>query len=79
MSAAPARPGRARARVAAALAIAVLLLGGFPRPAPALVGNLTEAGILEATDAGIASITQDEFAEEWQLRLPGGEDVVVSR
>ena len=27
---------------------------------------------------GIASITQDDFAEEWHLRLPGGEEVVVT-
>ena len=51
---------------------------GLPRPSPALVGDLTEAANREATDAGIASITQEDFAEEWQLRLPGGEDVVVS-
>lgn len=73
-----ARPGRTRRRAGAALSLAALLLSGLPRPAPALVGDLTEAGIREATDAGIASITQEDFAEEWQLRLPGGEDVVIS-
>lgn len=73
-----ARPGRTGRRAGAALSLAALLLSGLPRPAPALVGDLTEAGIREATDAGIASITQEDFAEEWQLRLPGGEDVVVS-
>jgi hypothetical protein len=78
VSGARGRPGRTRTWIGAALALAALLLWGVPRPAPALVGDLTEAGIREATDAGIASITQDEFAEEWQLRLPGGEDVVVS-
>ena len=71
-------PGRTRARVGAALALALVLLGAFPGPVPALVGDLTEDGIRGAIDAGIASITQDDFAEEWQLRLPGGEDVVVS-
>ena len=70
--------GRTRARAGAVLSLAALLLWGSPRPAPALVGDLTEAGIREAIDAGVAAITQDEFAEEWQLRLPGGEDVVVS-
>jgi hypothetical protein len=60
------------------LALASVLLGSPPRPAPALIGDLTEGGIREAIEAGVASITQDDFAEEWQLRLPGGEDVVVS-
>lgn len=71
-----ARPGRTRARVGAALVLGLLVLWG--PPAAALVGDLTEDGIREAIDAGIAAITQDDFAEEWQLRLPGGEDVVVS-
>ena len=62
----------------AGLGFAVLLLGGVPAPAPALVGDLTPAGIREAIDAGIAAVTQDDFAEEWQLQLPGGEDIVVS-
>jgi hypothetical protein len=53
-------------------------VGGASHPVPALVGDLTEEGIRQAIEAGIASITQDEFAEEWQLRLPGGEDVVIS-
>ena len=58
----------------------MLALGllGASGAAPALVGDLTEEGIKEAIDAGVASVTQEEFAEEWQLRLPGGEDVVVS-
>ena len=51
---------------------------GPPRSGPALVGDLTPAGMQEAIDAGTASITQDDFAEEWQLRLPGGEEVAVS-
>jgi len=73
-----ARPGRTGARVGAALVLGLLVLGGPPGPAVALVGDLTEEGIREAIDAGIAAITQDDFADEWQLRLPGGEDVVVS-
>jgi hypothetical protein len=60
------------------LALASVLLGSPPGPASALVGDLTEDGIREAIEAGIAAITQEEFAEEWQLRLPGGEDVVIS-
>jgi hypothetical protein len=70
--------GGNRARVGATLWFAVLLVWGSSRPAPALVGDLTESGIREAVDAGVAAITQDEFAEEWQLQLPGGEDVVIS-
>jgi hypothetical protein len=60
------------------LALAALLLGSAPRSAPALVGDLTPDGIREAIDAGIAGMTQEDFAEEWQLQLPGGEDIVVS-
>jgi hypothetical protein len=62
----------------AGLALATLLLWCAPRPAPALVGDLTPDGIREAIDAGVAAVTQDDFAEEWQLQLPGGEDIVFS-
>src|SRR5215470_10202983 len=75
------RPERGAARRGAAgaqLALVALLVWGVPWPAPALVGDLTPDGIREAIDAGTAAITQDDFAEEWQLRLPGGEDIVVS-
>lgn len=78
MRGARARSRRARALGAAPLTLALLLLWGSPEPARALVGDLTAAGIREAIEAGAAAITQDDFAEEWQLRLPGGEDVVVS-
>jgi hypothetical protein len=60
-----------------ALALGIALLGDAATVA-ALVGDLTAAGIDEAIGAGTASITQEDFAEEWQLRLPGGEEVVVS-
>lgn len=81
MSGAPSRPrgtGVRRGALIAALALGLLVLWGAPGPAPALVGDLTADGIRQAIDAGVASITQDEFGEEWQVRLPGGEDVVVS-
>lgn len=81
MSGAPSRPRGTGVRSGApiaALVLGVLVLWGAPGSAPALVGDLTADGIREAIDAGVASITQDEFAEEWQLRLPGGEDIVVS-
>ena len=83
----PMSPGRRRATrylrrtrgLAACLAVALALgLLGAPGGALALVGDLTAAGIRQAIEAGIASVTQEEFAEEWQLRLPGGEDLVVS-
>ena len=61
-----------------ALILGVVVLGGAPGPASALVGDLTPAGEAEAVDVGIAAITQEDFAEEWQLRLPGGEEVAVS-
>jgi hypothetical protein len=75
------RPERIRGRRAspgAALAVASLLLLAVPGRVPALEGDLSGDAIREAIEAGTASITQDDFAEEWQLRLPGGEDVVVS-
>ncbi|HWC05243.1 MAG TPA: hypothetical protein VHF87_21020 [Methylomirabilota bacterium] len=61
-----------------ALALAGLVLGGAPAPAQALDGDLTAEGVREAVNAGMASITQEEFGEEWQLRLPGGEEIAVS-
>jgi hypothetical protein len=64
-----------RGGLAAVLALGVL---GLPRSGPALLGDLAPAGVQEAIDTGIASITQDDFPEEWQLRLPGGEEVAVS-
>jgi len=72
------RRGRVGVRGGAfGVGLALGLLGA-PGSTPALVGDLSPAGIGEAIDAGIASITQEDFAEEWQLRLPGGEEVVVS-
>jgi hypothetical protein len=69
-----------RFRIGGAALVAAVALGlvGAPGTSPALVGDLTPAGVEEAIDAGTASLTQDEFAEEWQLRLPGGEEVLVS-
>ena len=78
MSGPRAGAGRHRRRGALALALATALGCGLPGSAAALVGDLDEGGIREAIETGIASITQDDFAEEWQLRLPGGEEVVVT-
>lgn len=74
------RPGaqRSRGRGGVALALVAGLCWGLPGPAAALVGDLTAEGTREAIEAGMAAITQEDFVEEWQLRLPGGEDVVVS-
>ena len=78
MSGPRAGAGRHRRRAGLALALATALGCGLPGSAAALVGDLDEGGIREAIETGIASITQDDFAEEWQLRLPGGEEVVVT-
>jgi hypothetical protein len=67
--------GQGRRAVGIAAAAAVAALTG---PASALVGDLTPDGVREAVEAGVAAVTQDDFADEWQLRLPGGEEVVVS-
>ena len=72
------RLGGRRGLGGAVLILGSLLLVGAPRPARALVGDLTADGIRQAMEAGAASITKEEFGEEWQLRLPGGEEVVVS-
>ena len=74
----PVREGDWRGAWRLGLGLAALVLWGAPASAPALVGDLTPAGIREAIDTGIAAVTQDDFGEEWQLRLPGGEDIVVS-
>jgi len=58
--------------------MATLLLFAVPWRATPLEGDLSADAIRDAIEAGTASITQDDFADEWQLRLPGGEDVVIS-
>jgi hypothetical protein len=74
----PVREGDRRGPWRLGLGLAALVLWGAPASAPALVGDLTPTGIRDAIDTGIAAVTQDDFGEEWQLRLPGGEDIVVS-
>jgi hypothetical protein len=81
VSGAPSGQSRTRGRrraLAAALALGLAWPAVAPVRAPALVGDLGESQRKEAIDTGIAAITQDDFPEEWQLRLPGGEDIVVS-
>lgn len=62
----------------AALGAALAALAAWPPPVAALMGDLSPSGIQEAIDAGTASLTQDDFADEWRLALPGGEEIVVS-
>lgn len=72
------RPARAaRAAWARAALLAGLVVGGRV-PASALEGDLSPAGIQQAIDAGTASLTQEDFAEEWRLPLPDGAEIVVS-
>jgi hypothetical protein len=72
------RAGKRGAAARLGATLAALLTWGAPAPVRALVGDLTPDGIREAIDAGVAAVTQDDFGEEWQLQLPGGEDIVVS-
>jgi hypothetical protein len=69
---------RLRRELGAGLTLVLAVLAVTPRLVAAFVGDLTPASVGEAIDVGTASITQDDFVEEWQLRLPGGEEVVVS-
>ncbi len=60
------------------LAAASLLVGAWPVPAAALIPELSPADIQEALEVGTSAVTQEDFGEEWQLRLPGGEEIVLS-
>ena len=71
----PRRVGNGTGHLAWALALGLVGLAG---PAAALVGDLTPEGVQEAIDVGTASITQEDFADEWQLRLPSGDEITVS-
>jgi hypothetical protein len=77
---APDRPGGrggVRAGAAGAALLVGLLLGGAPG-APALEGDLNPAGVQAAIDAGTASLTEDDFADEWRVPLPDGGEIVVT-
>jgi hypothetical protein len=67
-----------RAPVAAAGLALLLAAGGPAAPARAVVGDLAPAQVEEALQAGTAGLTRDDFAEEWVVRQPGGEEIVVS-
>ncbi len=75
---APVPPRRRGARpraVAATLALLALAAAG---PARAVVGDLTPEQVREAIAAGTASLTQEDFADEWRLALPDGGEIVAS-
>jgi len=68
--------GRGRRVAVAALALALPL---WAPPARALVPDLTTpAAVQEAVDAGVASLANEAFPDEWRIMLPGGEEVLVS-
>lgn len=59
-------------------AAAGLVLLAWSGPATALLGDLSPTQVQEAIDAGTASLAQEDFADEWRLALPGGEEIVVT-
>lgn len=61
--------------LALALAVGAVLAAA---PARAVYLEPTPAQVEEAIEEGRASITQEEFGEEWLVRLPGGEEVRVT-
>ncbi|HZS34498.1 MAG TPA: hypothetical protein VFC42_14135 [Methylomirabilota bacterium] len=72
------RPGRWSLRWGVAAAAALLLALVADGPARALVGDLTPEEVREAIAAGTASLTQEDFADEWRIALPDGGEIVVS-
>ena len=64
-------------RAVVATAVSVALLVGA-RPTSAILAVLSPAEIQEALDLGAQSMTQEDFGEEWQVRLPGDEEMVVT-
>lgn len=62
------------ARATLFLALAALA----PAPAPAVYLEPTPQQVEEAVETGRASVTQEEFGQEWVVRLAGGEEVQVT-
>jgi len=56
--------------------LAVLLV--WASPAAALLADLSPAEIREALETGTGAMTREDFGEEWRVRLPGGEEIVVT-
>lgn len=63
--------------MAGLVGLAALLLA-WASQAAALLGGLSPAQIQEALDVGAKAVVQEDFGEEWRLRLPGGEEIAVS-
>ena len=57
---------------------ALLGLGGPARDARAVMGELSAAEVQRAVDEGTRSIAQEDFGREWLVRLPSGEEVLVT-
>ncbi len=47
-------------------------------PARAIVPELTDPEVENAVDVGTKAMVQEDFGEEWHLRLPDGEEITVS-
>lgn len=60
-----------------AVLLAVVALA-VAAPARAVYLEPTPAQVAEAVEEGRASITREEFGQEWLVRLPGGEEVRVT-
>jgi hypothetical protein len=59
-----------------AIGLALLALG--PLDAAALVSALSPVDVQAAVAAGARAVDDEDFAEEWQVRLPGGQEIVAS-
>ncbi len=50
----------------------------MPRDTAAILPELSAGDIKRAIDEGSRAIAQEEAGDEWRMRLPGGEEVVVT-
>lgn len=71
---------RARARRALGWLLAASLVGlwASARDAGAVLGELSAQDIQRAVDEGTRSIAREDFDQEWLVRLPGGEEILVT-
>ena len=49
-----------------------------PAGVAALTAPLSAADVEQALQTGTKSVTEEEFGEEWRVRLPGGEEIQVT-
>jgi hypothetical protein len=61
-----------------AAGLAWLVGWGAGGPAEALIPTLTPEEAQGALQAGVEGLTKEDFEEEWAVRFPGGEAIVVS-